>query len=154
MYTHPFGLSLSKPVQAFAAEVLPTSRDSPRRATYFSLLRQRNLRKRKATRWSGSFRFAPGNCGARQKWGLARTRLRLKQSRALIRFCLRSSAQPDGWKRRQLPNVRTIHPEQKKRAALLLRESQAAVMCARERSARGHMKSPSIAQRCTDRGHR
>ena len=33
---------------------LPTSRVSPRRATYFSLLRQRNLRKRKATRWSGS----------------------------------------------------------------------------------------------------
>ena len=34
---------------------LPASRVSPRRATYFSLPRQRNLRKRKATRWSGSF---------------------------------------------------------------------------------------------------
>ncbi|RZJ25214.1 MAG: hypothetical protein EOO54_07070, partial [Haliea sp.] len=47
--------------QACASVGLPTSRVSPRRATYFSLLRQRNLRKRKATRWSGSFRFAAGN---------------------------------------------------------------------------------------------
>ena len=38
-------------------------------------------------------------------------------------------------------------PEQKKRAALLLRESQRTVMFARGRSARGQMKSPSIAQR-------
>ena len=91
---------MSKPVQAFAAEGLSTSRVSPRRATYFSLLRQRNLRKRKATLLSASpFANATGaTCGARQKRGLARTRLRLRQSRALIRFCLRSSAQPDGWR--------------------------------------------------------
>src|SRR5215207_8880800 len=36
-------------------------------------------------------------CGARQKRGLARTRLRLRQSRALIRFCLRSAAHTEGW---------------------------------------------------------
>jgi len=36
-------------------------------------------------------------CGARKKWGRARTRLRLRQSLALIHFLLRSSAQPDGW---------------------------------------------------------
>jgi hypothetical protein len=34
---------------------------SPRRATYFSLSRQRNLRKRKATLPSASLRFATGN---------------------------------------------------------------------------------------------
>jgi hypothetical protein len=34
---------------------------SPRRATYFSLSRQRNLRKRKATLLSASLRFATGN---------------------------------------------------------------------------------------------
>ena len=34
---------------------------SPRRATYFSLSRQRNLRKRKATLLSASLRFAAGN---------------------------------------------------------------------------------------------
>jgi hypothetical protein len=34
---------------------------SPRRATYFSLLRQRNLRKRKATLLSASLRCATGN---------------------------------------------------------------------------------------------
>jgi len=45
------------------------SRDSPRRATYFSLLRQRNLRKRKATRWSGSLRFAAGNLRCSPKVG-------------------------------------------------------------------------------------
>ena len=87
-----------EPLQACALVGIPASRVSPRRATYFSLSRQRNLRKRKATRWSGSpaLRFG-ATCGARQKRGLARTRLRLRQSRALIRFCLRSSAQPDGW---------------------------------------------------------
>ena len=43
--------------------------------------------------------------------------------------------------------MRGQNPEQKKRVALLLRDSQAAVMFACERSARGHMKSRSIAQR-------
>ena len=128
---------------------VPSSRVSPRRATYFwrnpqsgfSLLakgalhargsltsrsevrRTPHLRKRKATRWSGSFWgqspnspslrlalrvrcHAPqrngcltpitqhavlGKSGVRHKLGY-----RLKQVPALIRFCLRSSAQPDG----------------------------------------------------------
>jgi hypothetical protein len=43
--------------------------------------------------------------------------------------------------------MRGQNPEQKKRCALLLRESQQTVMLARERSTRGHMKSPAIAQR-------
>jgi hypothetical protein len=59
--------------------------------------RQRNLRKRKATRWSGSPALRYGaTCGARRKRGRARTRLRLRQSLALIRFRLRSSAGPTG----------------------------------------------------------
>jgi hypothetical protein len=47
----------------------PTSRVSARRPTYFSLLRQRNLRKRKATRWSGTLRFAAGNLRCSTKAG-------------------------------------------------------------------------------------
>ncbi|GAB3469702.1 hypothetical protein GCM10011496_01810 [Polaromonas eurypsychrophila] len=71
----------------------------------------------------------------------------LRQSLARIRFRLRSSAQPDGWGRRPNTNTKTeFNPECRKRAALPARESQAAVMCARERSARGRMLSPSIAQ--------
>ena len=53
---------------------VPASRVSPRRATYFSLSRQRNLRKRKATRLSGSFRFAPGNLRCSIPSGGGRTR--------------------------------------------------------------------------------
>jgi len=68
----------------------------------------------------------------------------LRQSLVLIRFRLCSSAQPDGW---GISNAGTKNPESKKRAALLRRESQQTVMFARERSTRGHMKSPSIAQR-------
>ena len=40
---------------------LRACRDLPRRATYFSLLRQRNLRKRKATRSLGPYADASGN---------------------------------------------------------------------------------------------
>ncbi len=48
----------------------------------------------------------------------------------------------------QIPNPNPeSHPESKKRAALLRRDSPATVMFARERSTRGHMRSPSIAQR-------
>ncbi len=43
--------------------------------------------------------------------------------------------------------MRGQNPEQKTREARLLRESQQTDMFARERSARGHMASPSIAQR-------
>ena len=110
----PFGLSLSKPEQACAAVDLPTSRVSPRRTPH--------LRKRKATRWSGEFlesesQFAEPSarpagavhCTA-TKWAsdpitqpavLAKSGVRhklgyrLKQVPALIRFSLRSSAQPD-----------------------------------------------------------
>ena len=67
----PFGLTLptvrAEPVEAlfrfdqWGSLLCPGAALSPRRATYFSLSRQRNLRKRKATLVSASLRFAAGN---------------------------------------------------------------------------------------------
>ena len=55
---------------------------------------------------------------------------------------------PTGWGRKPIPDTHTeFNPECRKRKALPARESQRTVMFARERSARGHMKSPSLAQR-------
>ncbi len=61
----------------------PGAAPSPRRATYFSLLRQRNLRKRKATRSLGPCASLRAPCGARFKRGHAQTR------------CAQTSARPD-----------------------------------------------------------
>ena len=44
-------------------------RDSPRRATYFLLLRQKNVSKEKATRSLGPFASLRATCGARAKRG-------------------------------------------------------------------------------------
>ena len=71
----------------------------------------------------------------------------LRQSLALIRFWLRSSAQPDGLRRGNLHPNTGPHPEFRKRETLPGREYQQTVMFARERSTRGQMRSPSIAQR-------
>ncbi|SDZ64970.1 hypothetical protein SAMN05518854_109185 [Variovorax sp. YR266] len=49
-------------------------RVSPRRATYFSLLRQRKVGKRKATLLSASLRFATGNLRCSTPEGVRRTR--------------------------------------------------------------------------------
>jgi len=49
-------------------------RVSPRRATYFSLLRQRNVGKRKATPLSATLRFAAGNLRCSGFAGSRRTR--------------------------------------------------------------------------------
>jgi hypothetical protein len=59
-------------VEAFfvsAVRGLPASRVSPRRATYFLLLRQEKVSKEKATRWSGTLRFATGNLWCSTKAG-------------------------------------------------------------------------------------
>ena len=63
------------------------------------LLRRQKKSKQKKRRPDGLGPSASlrATSGARQKRGLAQTRLRLKQSLALIRCRLRSSAQPDGW---------------------------------------------------------
>jgi hypothetical protein len=72
----------------------------------------------------------------------------LKQVPALIRFRLRSSAQPDGLGEQTNTNAKPgVNPEFWKRKALQGRESQRTVMFARERSTRGQMRLPSIAQR-------
>ena len=59
----PFGLRYRSLLRESDSTTLPCSGAalSPRRATYFSLSRQRNLRKRKATLLSASLRFAAGN---------------------------------------------------------------------------------------------
>jgi len=71
-------------------------RDSPRRATHFSLLRQRKVSKRKATPPSATLPLrSRAPCGAHVSRGLAEL-ASLKQLRALIRETLRSSAHPEG----------------------------------------------------------
>ena len=65
----------------------------------------------------------------------------LRQSLGLIRFRLRSSAQPDGL------GVGTNADTGRHDARSASCRSQAAVMFARGRSTGGQMKSPSIAQR-------
>ena len=80
---------------------------SPRRARYFSLLRQRKVPKRKATPLSASLRFASGNLRCSRPAGSRSNSLRcasLRQSRALIRWPLRSSAHTEGMGE---PNSRT-----------------------------------------------
>ena len=66
------------------------SRVSPRRASYFSLLRQRNLTKRKASRSQGRCAIP---CAARVKRGLARTRF----ARSTDLVCVFSSPSAPSW---------------------------------------------------------
>jgi hypothetical protein len=82
------------------ARALPSSGTalSPRRATHFLLRRQEKVSKEKATLVSASPSLRYGaTCGARSSRGPARTRLRLRQSRALFRLALRSSAHSQGF---------------------------------------------------------
>ena len=51
--------------------------------------------KRKGDPQSGPCASLRVPCGAQTQWGHVQTRLRLKQARALIRWVLRSSAQPE-----------------------------------------------------------
>ena len=80
---------------------------SPRRATYFLLLRQKKVSKEKATPLSASLRFASGNLRCSRPAGSRSNSLRcasLRQSRALIRWPLCSSAHTEGMGE---PNSRT-----------------------------------------------
>ena len=66
------GFALRARVEVLFASTVrgwPASRVSPRRARHFSLRRQRKVPKRKATRWSGSLRFATGNLRCSVKAG-------------------------------------------------------------------------------------
>ena len=72
---------------------------SPRRATYFLLLRQKKVSKEKATPLSASLRFASGNLRCSRPAGSRSNSLRcasLRRSRALIRWPLCSSAHTEG----------------------------------------------------------
>ena len=74
-------------------------RVSARRPRYFSLLRQRNVPKRKATLLAASLRFASGNLRCSRLAGSAQTRftaLRSDSARPFFRQPLRSSAHPEG----------------------------------------------------------
>ncbi len=78
-----------------------------RRRSNFLLLRQKKVTKEKATPLSASLRFASGNLRCSRPAGSRSNSLRcaaLKQSRALIRWPLRSSAHTEG---RGQPNSRT-----------------------------------------------
>ena len=83
-------------VDPLLALVGPGAGISPRRATHFSLLRQRKVSKRKATPPSATLPLrSRAPCGAHVSRGLAEL-ASLKQLRALIRETLRSSAHPEG----------------------------------------------------------
>ena len=72
---------------------------SPRRATHFLLLRQKKVSKEKATPLSASLRCASGNLRCSRPAGSRSNSLRcasLRQSRALIRWPLCSSAHTEG----------------------------------------------------------
>ncbi|MDP3413957.1 MAG: hypothetical protein Q8S16_12265, partial [Polaromonas sp.] len=97
----------------------PTSRGLPG-GNYLDTRRA----KKKVSKEKGDpmVRVPPLRCG--QPPVLAESGIELdslrSESLALIRFRLRSSAQPDGWGKSKVGDK---NPEQKKRAALLLRES-------------------------------
>ncbi len=74
MNSSPFGRSLLKPARAFPLGGLRASRVSPRRATHFLLRRQEKVSKEKATRLSGSLRFAAGKLRCSIPAGGVRTR--------------------------------------------------------------------------------
>src|SRR6185295_13563671 len=69
-------------------------RVSPRRARHFSLLRQRKVPKRKATRSLGPLRFAAGQPAVLEPSGVRLNSPSAQTTPALIRLSLCSSAQP------------------------------------------------------------
>ena len=78
-----------------------------RRRSNFLLLRQKKVTKEKATPLSASLRFASGNLRCSRPAGSRSNSLHcvaLRQSRALIRWPLRSSAHPEGNPRPDIPS--------------------------------------------------
>ena len=68
------------------------------RGTFLCLAKEKSPKERRPG-WLRPFASLRATCGARVQRGLAQTRAlqALKQSQALFRWPLRSSAQPDGW---------------------------------------------------------
>ena len=78
-----------------------------RRRSGFLLLRQKKVTKEKATLHAASLRFASGNLRCSRPAGSRSNSLHcvaLRQSRALIRWPLRSSAHPEGNPRPDIPS--------------------------------------------------
>ena len=126
----------------------PAGRGLPGGNSLFFCVAKRKVSKRKGDPmvWVPTLRF--GQPAVLAESGVALELAALRQSRALIRFRLCSSAKPDGWSERKTASKYRIQsPESGKREALTGRESQGTAMFARESSSRGQMKSPSIAQR-------
>jgi hypothetical protein len=118
-------------------------------ASNFLLLRQKKVTKEKATRWSGSLRFATGNLRCSRKTGPSSNSASPQTIARPDPFSsvLLGPARRVGEKNQYRITNTEFNPECRKRAALPARESQPAVMFARGRSIRGQMKFPSIAQR-------
>ena len=146
----PFTFRVEPVEAAFASGVggFPASRGLPGGNSLFFCVAKRKVSKRKG---DPMVRVPPLRCGqpaVLAENGVELELAALRQSLALIHFRLCSSAQPDGWQRKQnTKDTNDKNPECRKRKALPARESQESVMFARERSARGHMRFPSIAQR-------
>ena len=100
--SRPFGLSLSKFGRADLRGMLGSRAEAgvcARRRSGFLLLRQKKVTKEKATLHAASLRFAAGNLRCSRPAGSRSNSLHcvaLRQSRALIRWPLRSSAHPEG----------------------------------------------------------
>jgi hypothetical protein len=122
----------------------PASRGLPGGNSLFFCFAKRKVSKRKgdpAVCVPPSLSLRRATCGARSSRGRARTRLRLRQSLALIRLDLRSSAHTEGW------GMNAGADAGRPDALCASGRVQLAVMYARGRSTRGQMRSPSIAQR-------
>jgi len=68
-------------------------------ASNFLLLRQKKVTKEKATLLSAALRLRSGYPPVLVKSGVLLELASLRQSQALIRFCLRSSAHTEGWRK-------------------------------------------------------
>ena len=87
------------PLQPARSLLRPEARSRPGgRGTFLCLAKEKSPKERRPG-WLRPFASLRATCGARVQRGLAQTRAlqALKQSQALFRWPLRSSAQPDGW---------------------------------------------------------
>ena len=100
------GLARSSSFHLLLPLLNSAGRVSPRRARHFSLLRQRKVPKRKATRSLGPLRFAAGQPAVLEPSGVRLNSPSAQTTPALIRLSLRSSAQPGRGNRDREPNTK------------------------------------------------
>ena len=98
------------PLQPARSLLRPEARSRPGgRGTFLCLAKEKYPKERRPD-CLRPFASLRATCGARVQRGLAQTRLRFRQSQALVRWPLRSSAQPDGWVEK--PNSQTAKQPQ------------------------------------------